>query len=335
MSWELSTNNNYTYFTNTVDGDLSIKYPGKDLFYRESANAIDIVFKFDRSTMVIIQKSDITSPVFADNDALIDWLDDNTGGDNQLNYTDGALDVILQDSTSDLIIVPFSLPVSDHLFAVQGVRGSYDIVIDTPATITDGDLITIFNPDLDKVMFTHAAATTGTTITINHQLDDDYPVGTFLSVGRSNMNVNGSVTPQVFGVRNPTIGSDVPFEFDIVRMTFEMLTTSKPDLSQFGNISGGLDRGVLCRKVDGIWTNLFHFDTNGKLKTLTGTDLDIETATGNQQDGLTARLTFGGQSKMGSVVRVGQDEDAQIIIQDDLTSLISFRIFAQGSRVRN
>ena len=80
MSWELSTNKNYTYFTNTVDDNQSIRYPGKDILYRESSNAIDIIFKFDRATMIQMQKSDISSPVFADNAALISWLDTNTGG---------------------------------------------------------------------------------------------------------------------------------------------------------------------------------------------------------------------------------------------------------------
>jgi len=84
MSWELSINNNYTYFTNTVDNNLSLRYPAKDIFYRESANAIDIVFKFDRSTMAVIQKNEITSPVFIDNVALLDWLDKNTGGERDI-----------------------------------------------------------------------------------------------------------------------------------------------------------------------------------------------------------------------------------------------------------
>ena len=70
MSWELSTNNNYTYFTNTIDDDLSIRYPGKDIFYRESAKAINILFKYDRAPMITMQKAEITLPVFIDNDAL-------------------------------------------------------------------------------------------------------------------------------------------------------------------------------------------------------------------------------------------------------------------------
>jgi len=79
MSWELSTNSNYTYFTNTVDSSNSLRYPTKDILYRESPNAIDIIFKFDRATMITMQKSDIVLPVFDTNQELIDWLDDNTG----------------------------------------------------------------------------------------------------------------------------------------------------------------------------------------------------------------------------------------------------------------
>ena len=75
MSWLLSTNKNYTYFVNTVDVSLSLRYPAKDIFYRESTNAIDIMQKFDRSTMVVMQKADIASPIFVDNSALLNWLD--------------------------------------------------------------------------------------------------------------------------------------------------------------------------------------------------------------------------------------------------------------------
>jgi len=62
-------------------------------------------------------------------------------------------------------------------------------------------------------------------------------------------------------------------------------------------------------------------------------DFNIETASGNQQDGFTGRLTFAGQNKMGAVIRIGSNEDLQVVIQDDLTSLSLFKMIAEGSEV--
>jgi len=62
-------------------------------------------------------------------------------------------------------------------------------------------------------------------------------------------------------------------------------------------------------------------------------DFDIEITSGNQQDGFTGRLTFAGQNKLGAVIRIGADEDLQIVIQDDLTGLSSFSVVAEGHQV--
>ena len=113
---------------------------------------------------------------------------------------------------------------------------------------------------------------------------------------------------------------------------FKCLTSSAVDLSQFGNIAGGLLRGIVIRRVDGEYQNVLNAKTNGDLKNIMF-DFDIEVTSGSQQDGFTGRLTFAGQNKMGAVIRIGADEDLQIVIQDDLTSLTSFTVIAEGSGV--
>jgi len=59
-------------------------------------------------------------------------------------------------------------------------------------------------------------------------------------------------------------------------------------------------------------------------------DVEIQSVASQAQDGLTGRFTF---EKLGQVVRIGAGEDLQIIIQDDLTSLTSFEVIAEGSEV--
>ena len=46
--------------------------------------------------------------------------------------------------------------------------------------------------------------------------------------------------------------------------------------------------------------------------------------------GVKGRLTFGGQNKLGVVIQLGIDEDLEMIVQDDLTGLVDFRVVAEG-----
>ena len=145
------------------------------------------------------------------------------------------------------------------------------------------------------------------------------------------MNVNGSVTPQIFGIRNPS-GVDIPLSVDVTRIMFKCLTNTGIDLSKFGDIAGGITNGIVIRNIDGNYYNILNAKTNGELKNIMY-DFDIQAASGNQQDGFTGRLTFAGQNKMGTVIRLREQEDLQIIIQDDLTSLDTFTIIVEGSQV--
>jgi hypothetical protein len=146
------------------------------------------------------------------------------------------------------------------------------------------------------------------------------------------MNVNGSVTPVIYGLRNTeeAIGKS----FDITRVMFKCLTNNNLDLSQFGDIVGGLTRGIVFRKKDGIYQNIFNAKTNGDLKNLMY-DFDIQVAVQQQQDGFTGRLTFAGANRMGVAIRLAPGEDIQMIIQDDLSTIVKFQVIAEGHEVED
>ena len=165
-------------------------------------------------------------------------------------------------------------------------------------------------------------------ITLDRPLDFPFASGSDVTVGSTNMNVDGSVTPQIFGIRNPA-SSDVALEVDISRLMFAMLTSSTPQLSDFGDITNGITRGVQIRRVDGTYQNIINFKTNMELKNITY-DMEIQTAANQAQDGLTSRFTL---TQLEQVVRIGAGEDLQVVIQDDLTSLTSFTMIAEGSEV--
>ena len=47
-------------------------------------------------------------------------------------------------------------------------------------------------------------------------------------------------------------------------------------------------------------------------------------------DGFSWRLTFGGQEKLGVALRVGQDDNLELIVQDDLRVLTNLCIMLEG-----
>ncbi len=242
----------------------------------------------------------------------------------------GGIPVNLQDQTSPLIIASMSVEVAATMMDAAGSIDDLTIdVVDSTGFII-GQYLSIFSVADNRFYLASVLGIASNTITLDTPLDFAFPSGSFVTVGDRNMSVNGSVTPVIYGLRNTEeqIGSS----FDITRIIISCLTTSTIDLSMFGNIAGGIAKGIVLRKVDGIYRNVFNAKTNAELKNLMY-DFDIQVALGAQQDGMNGRMTFGGQNKMGVVIRINPGEDLQLIVQDDLSSLISFSIICEGHTV--
>ena len=329
MSKKLSIIGNYFVITDTISLETT-RYP-KEKIRAEDEDSLIRLFYTEYETQILeYQFSDLvdsTGAAFESIAALFDWLDNNTGS----LAKGGTLDVILQDSTAPLMIVYGSKFIIQSTLTAPTTKNNYIINIASAASLATGQYLTIYDQASNRVFFANVLSVNLLAITIDTPLDFEFPIGSFVSVGSKNMNVNGSVTPQIFGIRNPT-GLGVPLEFDVTRIMIRALTTGTADLSKFGDIIGGLLRGVVLRRVDGEYRNIFNVKTNGDLANIMY-DFNIVVGVGNQQDGFNGRLTFAGQNKMGAVVRIGANEDLQMIVQDDLTSLLNFTFIAQGSVV--
>jgi len=243
----------------------------------------------------------------------------------------GTVDVILQDSTTPLMIVDVTLLVTETTLSSLTAKDNYIINVTDATGFVVGQYLTIYNGDANRVFFCHIIAINTLAITIDSPLDFEFPAGSFVSVGSSDMAVDGSVTPQIFGVRNST-GVSIPLIFDISRIAIECTCTGTADLSKFGDIVGGVARGLVARRVDGTWRNIFNVKTNAELKMLMDI-FEIQAAIGNQQNGFTGIWEFGGYSNLGSVARIGALEDVQFIVQDDLSALLTLGISVHGSEV--
>jgi hypothetical protein len=175
-------------------------------------------------------------------------------------------------------------------------------------------------------------------ITLDTPIDYPYTNGADVAFASHDMNVNGAITPQVFGLRlaEPPASPQTEITLDITRILHTMITSALGDLSDFGDIVGGLDNGIVLRKryIDDTYGNILNIKTNADYS-LVAYDFDRFVAgnPGIGANGQKWRLTFGGENKMGTVIRLAAGEDLEWVVQDDLTSIDEFLNVAEGALV--
>lgn len=180
--------------------------------------------------------------------------------------------------------------------------------------------------DVARYYFGTVMDRVGNVVTVDVPLDYTYKVGSFAIATTREMNVNGAVTPQVFSVRAG--GANTNFIVDITRVMISMETTSPVNLNTFGNITP-LTNGVFMRHVNGEYRNKWVVKKNSDFGIL-AYDWTPYLASNPAQavDGFLCRYTINGPDKHDAVIRLYPGEELQIIIQDDLTALESFRMMA-------
>lgn len=231
----------------------------------------------------------------------------------------GGLDVNIQDQTSPTIIVRATRVDNTTTLSQDGVLGALTVTVTSTTGFIDGATVRIISID-DNRFYTgvQVGAIAGSVVTLDSPLDFAFPAGARIVNGTTNMAVDGSSTTQIFSLRAGDPG--IPLVVDITRMIFSCITTSAVDLSKFANFTA-LANGLVLRRVDGTYQNIFNVKTNQDIAGIMY-DWQPYAATNPQQgvDGFAARLTFGGQSKVGVVLRLGPGEDLQLLVQDDLAT---------------
>lgn len=256
-------------------------------------------------------------------------LIDATGGELTLE-PNNSVPVTLQDQTTPIVIVPLHQLKSATTLLTDAVIDTYSFDVTNTTNFTSGSLIVISDVVNSQVYFgIQIGAPVGNTITVDRPIDFTFVAGKYITTNNDNMAVDGSITTQTFGLRQG-VETGLDLTVDVVRVMIVMYTSSAPTLSDFGDISGGITNGITLRKRDGNRVNYFNMKDNGDFAGF-AYDLQFLSAIGLGQDGLHGRLTFGGQNKMGAVVRVAPDEDIEAIINDNLATLVKFNIFPEGS----
>ena len=135
--------------------------------------------------------------------------------------------------------------------------------------------------------------------------------------------------PIKFSIQGGGVGSQIAV--DITRLMFAMLTSTTPILSDFGDIPGGLTNGIVLRITNGDTRNVCNIKTNFDLQNI-AYDLALFAAANPVQgiDGLGARYSFAGKDKHGVALRLEPTYKIELIIQDNLSSLLRYRMIGPG-----
>ncbi len=169
-------------------------------------------------------------------------------------------------------------------------------------------------------------------VTCDSPMDFAFADGDTVIAATKDLNVNGSVTPQVFEIRAG--GPTSTLNFDGTRMIMKCLTDTAVDLSKFADIIGGLTNGLLLRENNGRILNKWNVKTNGDFVIL-AYDWDPFAATNpvQGQDGFKFRYTLAGPDKHGVAFRFGPNSTLQLIIQDDLTTIAELQALLANHEV--
>ena len=250
--------------------------------------------------------------------------------------TEGKLEVQISDQTTPALIFPMNRVNNTSALSVDGVGEETTVTVDTTTGFVDGAFIVIANADEGRFYRgIQIGAPVGSVITLDTPLDFSYPAGTQITSGSINLAVNGTLaSPQVFSLRASDPG--LPTVVDVTRLIFSCITDTAVDLTKFGDIAGGLTNGIVLRRKDGTISNIFNSKTNFDLSSIMY-DFQVAAATNpNQgQDGFVGRMTFAGTNKMGVAIRIGPDEDLELLVQDPLSTLLLFTITAEGHVVQD
>lgn len=205
--------------------------------------------------------------------------------------------------------------------------GDTDIDVVTDAATPVGTYVGVFSTTADRFFLAEVLAAVDDTITLDTPSDYAFQVGDTVVPATRDLDVSGTLgSPEIFTVHGTANG------LDVTRIIFTMILTSAADDGLFGNLTA-LTNGIVLRISNGTTRNITTIKSNGDFAAV-AYDVSYTTRTVPAGSyGLRCRYTFAGQDKHGVTIRLFEDDELQILIQDTLTDLTSFRAIAAGHEI--
>jgi len=242
----------------------------------------------------------------------------------------GAIPVNIQDQHSRAFDLYFQQKVgSPTSLIADAVKDEYSLQATTGHGLLAGDGFVLQDPAAQRGFTGEVVSVAGdNTVNLDRPLTFNFPAAsTVVQETTKDMNVNGAVTRQTF-----SIGSPLTAQLDVTRFLLQMTTTDPPEFNEFGDQTA-LTAGVQMRIINGVTRNLWNAKSNAELANLMY-DLNVYDAEkAFNVNGIAGRMTYAGQHKHGVTLRIAGGESIEVIIQDNLSALLSFRIIACGHMV--
>lgn len=246
-----------------------------------------------------------------------------------------GLPIFVQDQTTPVLSIPFLKGRASLTLASDTVIDSRTITLTGGHGVVAGEVIEISDSVAIKFMQSDVVSVATDVITLDQPVNRVYTVsGAGVFASSKDLLVDGSVTPQIFSILPLPEQSG-----DMVRIIMELRGTDDMDFTTFGSVPE-LTNGCVIRlkNQDGTFMNLFNFKSNSDFFEQGLDHAFLLPKQGGSTRGVVARVTWGGQSKHGVVIRLdgSLSEELQIVIQDDLTAGLNtrFRLTAQGHELQ-
>jgi hypothetical protein len=241
--------------------------------------------------------------------------------------SNGGVPVNIQDQHSRAFDLHFAKQVVETTLAVAATPGDTALTL-TSATSFANDLTINVTDGVSYPFFgIQVGAPSGNIITLDRPVDHAIISGTPVYAGSHHLEVNGSVTPQIFQVG--PIGTT--YEVDVTRILGYIQDDVVMDDVKFGGITR-LTNGVQLRKNNDAFENLWNMKSNGEIA-LHCFDAQYTDKAPAGSYGYRFRNTFAGQDKHGVTLRLEAGDILEVMVQDDLTGLEQFLMMAQGHLV--
>ena len=203
---------------------------------------------------------------------------------------------------------------------------------DTSCTVADatgiivGSQVKLSENGIQELGLMTITVVAGNVLTFDRPVTNDYTTSALVTEVTTNMAVSGSLaSPQIFEIEPPT---GVVWQF--TRVLFAITDATAPDDGKFGGMTA-LTNGVALRAtteagrtvVFGNWKN------NGDMK-LDMYDVSYTDKAPAGNHGVNGRWTFTKAEVVAEIDGSDPLQKMEILIQDDLTDLLTFTMRAQG-----
>lgn len=197
------------------------------------------------------------------------------------------------------------------------------INVSQSTTVNTGETICI--KEGNRFYQGQVVATASGEIKVDARLDYAFTTAATITRTEHDLAASTSVTGDIYQISPPTGAI-----WHITRLLFYIEGTSAMDDGKFGD-GAALTNGILIRKKDGVYQNIFNIKSNGELAQRAYDRFYSDKAPAGVTS-INARRTFSGMEKNGVVIELdgSTSDELQVVVGDDLTGQTHVYIIAQG-----